>query len=117
MKVPRKDFETFKNECRKWQNRLSLLDWNLFFQFKRLDENRAAQLDVCYRNCTATLSLTSEIDESNWGEANPKDCAKHEMLHLLLARLEGMAQERFLTLDEIQNEWERLVLILEKVIK
>ena len=60
------------------------------------------------------LILNTEKHEKHF--QTMRDCAKHEALHLLIARLEDLAKRRYVTPGDINEECEGIVEILEKSI-
>lgn len=116
MKLTQKDFELFKSECQKWLTKFGMNDWKVYYSFDRLNGN-FAECRYDYRDCVATISLNKEISKFSFQHSDVINSAKHEVIHLLLARFHGMAKERFINQDEIDNEWERLVRIIEKALK
>lgn len=80
-----------------------------------------AQLDVNEEGQIAVAYLCNEIDDSVPVDVRayggPEWHGKHEALHLLSHRLAWLAQQRYVTEDEISREWEALVRRLEKVLK
>jgi hypothetical protein len=66
----------------------------------------------------ATVRYNLVLDKENYSvRSNPQDTGKHEAIHLFLHRLIWLGDQRFVGKDESQEEWERLVRILEKVLK
>jgi hypothetical protein len=93
-KVPLKDFELFKKECLKWQEKLGLHGWNLYILFEKINEDTYGQCDRDYSTHTATIIYNSELSEENFNERNVIQTARHEMFHLLLSELSALAHSR-----------------------
>lgn len=113
MKASQKDFELFKSECQKWIDIFGLNDWKVYYYFTDLNGDYAECVPD-YRKCIVKIALNSKFRRKY---LDIKKSAKHEIIHLLLSRFFGMARERFISPDEIDNEWERLTRIIEKAIK
>ena len=65
----------------------------------------------------ATAYLNNEIDEKDKPFRDIKSSAKHEALHLLLARLEVNGTSRFVLREDIDEASEELVHKLEDLIQ
>ena len=101
------DFEIFKKVFMKWAERLNCLDWRVDFSHEEVDCN--AQVD--FNNMQlVSVSLGLEIDD--W--QTPEICAKHEAIHLLLARLCVPACSRNSTVEEVDRAIESVVRVLER---
>src|SRR3990167_9196664 len=100
MKLTQKHFNEFKTECLRLQKEWGLTDWELYFNFIKLDGSIA----ICNKNLfsrNATLTLNNEMDDSDKRHLNVKNSAKHEMIHVLLSPLDTLAYSRFVTQDEL----------------
>ena len=113
MKVPKSHFNRFKKECLRWQEKLGLTCYRAYFEQKDLPGNYA-EIKGNEPGGVALLLLCTKRDQ-DYGD--PEQHAKHEVIHLLLHRLVWLAQQRYVTEDEIHREWEALVRRLEKVLK
>ena len=102
-KTTTKDFETFKTYCLKWQRELGLMNWNLYFEWKKNDEQYAG-CNYSVPDGVATIALSKQWDDFrkvNKSELNR--CALHEVLHILFAEFSSIAEERFTTLKAVDN--------------
>jgi hypothetical protein len=119
MKTSKKDFERFKKEFMRWVEIFGLKGYNLRFWHNKLDD-RYAQIGGDEKGKQADISYNTElysdvVNSKNY--ATPKHCGKHEAIHLLLNRLVQLAYNREIRFAEIDEEAEKLVRILEKVLK
>ena len=118
-KLTNKHFAIFKAECRKWVKEFELSNWSVIYEFKKLDD-----MDACLaraENYNATISLDIEID-TNFDydmtlDDYIKQCAKHEVLHLLLGRVSLIAKSNGYTNKDFAEEEESLVRKLIKIVK
>lgn len=102
MKLTQKHYELFKSYCLEYQKKFDLMGWNIAFQFKKLTESYAkASMDLEASN--VTICLTTEWDETviKVSDYELKQIAKHEVLHVLLGRLECLAQYRYVMSREL----------------
>ncbi|NQU83495.1 MAG: hypothetical protein HQ536_02180 [Parcubacteria group bacterium] len=112
-------FELFKSECKRWIDELKLDNWEVHYRWEDDEENRAS-CSADLGGYIATLSLST-----NWGvhrkvaipDEEVKQCAKHEVIHLMLARISANAKSRYVSRDDLEESEEELVRKLEKIIK
>jgi len=105
------NFDLFKKECKKLIDLLELNNWEVYFTHTDLVDEFAG-IDFNSNDMVATLYLST-----NWGtginntvtNAAIKSSALHEVIHLLLASLVGLALDRFSTRQEIDRETETMV--------
>ena len=116
-KTTKKDFSEFKKEFLFQQKRFGLTEWEIFFALEDLNPvDRDAEIVVDFDGMCATVRMTSKIRDIDIPYFSAKFSAKHEALHLLTASLQHLARIRYLTPDSIDEEWEKLVHRLEKVL-
>lgn len=116
MRVPNSHFNRFKQEFLRWQERLGLASYRVCFE-RYLGTDAFADIDVSEDGQIAVTRLCVEVSKPNSPHyRGPEYHAKHEALHLLTHRLVWLAQQRYVSKDEISREWEALVRRLEKVL-
>ncbi len=113
-KVEHPDFATFKSEFTRWQQRLGLTGYHIYFEHKPL-EGHFAEISLGDSQ-VATARLNSCLPPEDLAHEDPKRSAKHEAIHLLVWRLEHLAQSRYLREGEIGEASEELVRKLEGLI-
>jgi hypothetical protein len=108
------EFALFKAEVERMLNLLGLQSWRVVILCEKLDG--------CYgdmsANCAgriATIRYNSEPDTIATPE-DPARVARHEVLELFLARIECLAQARYVTEIEIHEEKHALIRTLEKIL-
>ena len=104
-----KDFEIFKKEFLKWQDKFGLNGWKVFFRYEDIGDYKHASLDYDLNGMVATAKLNSKLPETVKQDKNPAYYARHEAIHLLLARLETYAMVRYVTANDIEEADEELV--------
>ncbi len=109
------DFKDFQNAFMQYVELLNLRDWRITFTRKPLNDCFAELLSDP-EGCCATASLSTEIDDGAKRHFNAAASGKHEAIHLLLVKLQHLAQSRFVSESQISTETERLVRILEKAL-
>ena len=115
IKTTKIQYEEFKKEFMRWIDRLGLHDWKIFFYHEKLDDV-FAKIIYDNMNSAAAVKFNSEVDEEDANFMQPKISAKHEAMHLLLARLNYLAGARYICSEDINTEEERIVNILTKVV-
>jgi len=119
MKTSKKDFEIFKKEFMRWVEIFGLKGHHLNFRLEPLRTNnsdsfRYAEIDICEEGKWANVTLN--INQNGSNKTRVKQHAKHEAIHLLIHKIGWIGKCRYLNDGEIDNEDERLVRILEKVL-
>lgn len=118
MKTTDKHFKIFKKECERLIKEFGLIGWEVCIVHQETSKNSFADFQPDLVGKVATIRLNTEWDNTikPLTEQALKVSAKHEVIHLLLARLSVNAQCRFLTSDDLTEAEEELVRILEKLI-
>jgi len=109
-----KDFELFKSEFKKWQQKFGLTGWKVYFKYEPIKD--FADIEANLGDMVATVRLNSKLPDTDKPFKHIKLSAKHEAIHLLLARLEKNARYRWATEPEIYEATEELVFKLEDLI-
>jgi len=77
-----------------------------------------AQIAVNELGKTARVSLCTELRKDDVdADPGPESHARHEILHLLTNRLRWLGSCRYIGDDDLEEEWEAIVVRLEKVLK
>ena len=119
MKVTKQQYKMFVKECRYWIDKLELNNWNYAFEFKKL-EDATAQTRLELTGLTVTIALCTDLETFDYEISSNdyiKQCAKHEVIHVLVGRLAENARARFLTNNDWYESVEELVTKLTKIIK
>jgi len=116
MKITKVDFEKFVKAFKFWAAKFGLNEYKIIFYHEPI-ENNYAQIRINEKGKLAEVRLTTEINEGAIpGWRGPEIHAKHEAIHLLTNKLKDMNYRRFISEDEIEQEWEALVRKLEKLL-
>lgn len=110
-----KDFELFQSEFKKWQQLFGLTGYKVYFKYEPLDKS-FADISINQGSMVATVSVNSELSDKDKPYKDIKRSAKHEALHLLVARLEHNGKYRYTSENEIYESAEELVFRLESLI-
>lgn len=114
LKTTNRDFEQFKAEFLRWTDKLGLHGYQIYFELTKLDGY--AQIYIDEEGKCATVRLTTEVSGLDAEYYDFKKHAKHEAIHLLLNRMRVLGYDRYLPKDGLEDEWEKLVRVLEKVL-
>ena len=108
------DFTIFKKEFKKWQVRFGLTGYSIDFKCESLGDH-SADIEVFQGDMFAVARLDSEV--CNDPDSNIPLLAKHEAIHLLIARFQARALARFTTKNEIDEAVEEVTVKLEGLIQ
>lgn len=114
MRTTEEEFKVFKDEFIKWQKKLGLQGYDIVFRHEK-DIKNYATITVHQDGGCADVVFTTTVMKKD-KNYNPKNHAKHEALHLLVHKLYYLGRQRFVNERELYHEWEKLVVILEKVL-
>ena len=92
-----RDFALFRRECERCIRRWKIVGWRIEFAHEKM--NCRAECRTSYDSHACTLVLSSEWD----GPVTNKlirDCARHEVVHILLDDLNSIACARYTTNDK-----------------
>ena len=121
MKTTNKHFQIFQKEVHRLFDLYELNNWDLRFEHKSLG-TADARANFNLKQYAATIALGTNISFGGFKEEMKieeyiKECAKHEVLHCLVARVSNLARERFIDSEEFYSAEEELVIKLIKIIK
>jgi hypothetical protein len=116
MKTTQKQFQLFKQECEKWIDKLELHNWSVHYQHCPL--RHSAQTTSDYLGMVATIGLNTEWDNGvrQLNDEEIAKSAKHEIIHLLLAKLDILASSRFISSNELDHAEHEIVRKLEHIL-
>lgn len=116
IKTTKKHFEYFKKCCLVHITKLGLLDWKTYFLHEHTED--------CY--ATTHVNIEGRVASirlgTNWDDNRPlnnitlNETAKHEVHHLLLARLATLAHYRYIRRDELREAEEEIIRVLDRVL-
>lgn len=118
-KVTKEQFDLFKKECRKWIDKFELNNWKVHFKLGDAGEGNRASINRNVTGYIASIHLADSWDKLNVSLTNAeiRQNAKHEIIHLLLGRYSAQARERFIIQSELDEAGEELVRKLEWIIR
>ena len=111
-------FEIFKAEFLRWVTILGLTDWELFFKHTNPPEDSRAYIGytTTYRCATVYLSPIWENFDEPPTDEQVRKVAFHEACELLLARLNILAQDRYLRHGEVTEAIHAVIRVMENVL-
>jgi len=116
MKKLNKDLELFIRYFTQYQNMLGLNGYRVYFKHEPID-GVFADITTTQSEMVATVRLNSNLQDVDKPFRNIKRSAKHEAIHLLVARLEDRARSRYVTSEDIYETVEELVRKIEQSIE
>ena len=119
MKITQKHFDLFKARCEYWINRFELNNWKVYFEIKNFKEkNILGDCNAVLDGYVATLTIAKEWTErTKITNEEIDEHAKHEVIHLLLARMSLVGRARFAAQDEHYEAEEELTRKITHIIK
>ena len=112
----KQDFALFKKEFIRYQTLFGLSNWKVRFKHGASDEYFAS-IESDFGQCTAIVFLNTDLPDKDEEFRDVKGNAKHEAIHLLLARLEGEARTRYTNPPAVTEALEDTVHRLEGLIR
>ena len=115
MKATQRNFDYFKKRCEYWLAKFGLNGWKIRYEFKSIGAN--ANMIANGNKHIVTIGLDTEIDFDEFIktmtlEEYLDELAKHECLHVLLARYTNIAEARYCNEEEIVAAEEEIVIKL-----
>lgn len=117
MQTTKKDFERFKTEFLRWVDKFGLKEYEIWFYHENPKPISDGAIDSNEDGKYANVYYAKNIAKENMEQHSPEAIAKHEAIHLLLSRFDWLAKMRCIMSGDIREENEKLVRILEKVLK
>lgn len=116
-RIAKAEFRLFKQECRFWIRRLGLKDWRVTIFRVPLLGNTVGECRYDMGNRLATIVVSNRRWTKNHFRREIRRTAKHEVIELLLCRLDGLARRRDVTFSELEEARHQIVRTLEKVVR
>jgi len=111
-----KHFEIFKREVDKWLDILSLKRWEIRFEHHDLKDNHLAETQANAENMIAFIRLNTIWEGTPISNQAVKNSAKHEAMHIFMAKYRYLARHRSTYMGEIDEEEHGIVEVLVKVL-
>ena len=111
MKTTTEQFDEFVKQCWYYIDMFELNDWQYTFIHAPLPNSDASNIAGALCNLVQrTVSMYLNDDPATpTDDLSLQESAKHEVIHVLLAALGGLAHERFVRCDEVIAAEEALV--------
>lgn len=106
-------FNRFKREFNRLVPILGIIGYKFYFRHEKNDNYAEVFIHEPGRAVTVIYGLCP----FNIDATTPESNAKHEAIHVLLHRLGWLGEQRYTGSDEIEHESEKIVVILERLIK
>lgn len=117
MKVSQRDFREFKRSFLYWAREL-YCPHKVYFYFDVIKDNVAAQITADEDAQTASVEYNQVLTADGYKtRPTPAETGKHEALHLFLHRMRWLAGCRCVMIPDLDEEEERQVRVLERVVK
>jgi len=114
--VTTEEYDHFKKTCLSFQKSFGLVDWDVYFCFEDLsDDAEMANISWCFTGHSARITLTNKMPVYDNYLFEMEKVARHEMIHLLLARFQEYATRRNVIQVDIDEAVESLVRMIDNV--
>lgn len=114
--VTDQEFTLFKVACYRYQKQFSLMDWDLYFCMEDLSEDaEMANISWCFTGHSVRITLSSKMPQYDDYSSELDKIARHEIIHLLLARIQEYSQRRNVIQADIDESIESLVRMIDNV--
>jgi hypothetical protein len=123
LKTTPENFESFKKYFNEHVIKLGLFGYRYYFQYKKLTDVYA-NTEYNVKQGIAVISFTTEwccghkpeSEQCNFllNEENIKTIAKHEVHHILLAKLYAHAEDRYTTKNMLETVEEEIVRVIDR---
>lgn len=111
------NFRIFVKECKFWVDKLHIDGWGVEYSMSKLGNVESfATITFQSNGMKARITFYQRQNEDQSAD-QIREHAKHEIMHLLIARYATMAENRFCRDEELEQAEEELVQKLLRVIK
>lgn len=94
MKTTKEQYAEFKLYVSEWQQLLGLVDWHIYVFHKKIDDS-FANCATSVSGAAATITLNTTWDNREITSRELRECALHEVMHVVTAPLLSQATARF----------------------
>jgi hypothetical protein len=117
VKTTKAQFKTFVKWCEHYRQKFGLVNWQIDYEHVPLNGTHA-YFNVNLLGYQATVSFTEHWTDEvvPLTEEQLRSDAKHEMMHIVTARLHATARERYINEHEIESAEHELVQTLCRLI-
>lgn len=114
--VTKDEFEYFKARCKYYAKTFNLMDWDFYHCLEDLSEDaELANISWCFTGHSCRITFSTKMPDYDNYLFEIDKIARHEIIHLLLARLQEYSQRRNVFQDDIDESIESLVRNIENV--
>ncbi len=112
-KTSKEDFEYFKKCCQKYIEQLGLKDFKIYYEHSDAQPTAYAFISPDVSAGQATIGLSISFNDHKVSKSHLDYCAKHEVLHLLLADLVNVGNLRQSTAEDFTRAQHAIIRRLE----
>ena len=95
MITTKKHFEDFKSYVKEYQEKLGLKDWHIYVFHKKTSNSAYAETFTGVADSAASIHLNISWTDRELTEKELRECALHEVLHVVTAPLYSEAKARY----------------------
>jgi len=117
MKTTSRQFKIYRETCQKWIDIFGLKNWRITFRHLPMPIDVAAQCTWYTESGSCYLDFNKETNsDCDFSESEIKRYAFHEVMHLVLGRINTLAECRYIQQEEIDQEVHAVIRLFENVI-
>lgn len=110
------EYGYFQDRCKVYAKMFGLIDWDLYFCLEDLsDDAELAHITWCFTGHSCRITMSTKVPSYENYQREIDKIARHEIIHLLLSRLQEYSQRRSIMQDDIDESIESLVRMIENV--
>jgi hypothetical protein len=118
MKITKKKFRYFVKRCEYWRKFFGLYGWKIYYFLEEDPEGACfAWITSNCRTRIASISLNTIWEDRTPTKDALNNTALHEILHLLLSKMQELGLDRFINKGDLQEAAEETIRVLENAIK
>lgn len=112
------DFDYFVSRCRFYQKEFGLRSWEFYYDFEDLSEkDELACVNWCLSGHSASITMSSKLPTTSRTDMKTviDRVARHEVIHVGIARFYDYAQRRYLNPEDLDEALEELVRFIDNI--
>ena len=114
-KVNQTHFKLFKKYCEYYLDMFNLRSWRVEYSFDEEPDGYRASYSAHVTGMCAELALAAKFDIPPT-DKDMKECALHEVLHLLLLHLPTLARDKNVSESLMEIEEHRIIRVFENLL-
>ena len=115
-KITKAEFRKTQEEFLRLVEAAGMGDWTIRFAHEHLD-GCSAMCEANPKTNSAKITIATVLDDDQDQQYDPLANARHEFCHLFLTRLEELAHDRYVGVEQINDCCERMATHFERLLR